>query len=131
MNLTLQRPKYFSVEFTVLAGTFWKNSALCFSVETACLLCLITNIHAMCHLSQAPAGVGTCRHRCRGYDTVTKEAVPCHVVHRLGWSDILHCHRLFTDHLHMRHDSLTSCPISSVVLVFLCSLFGTRVVTHR
>ena len=38
---------------------------------------------------------------------------------------------VFTDHLHMHNDSLTSCPISFVELVFLCFPFGSRVVTHR
>ena len=38
---------------------------------------------------------------------------------------------VFTDHLHMHNDSLTSCPISLVELVFPCFPFGSRVVTHR
>ena len=38
---------------------------------------------------------------------------------------------VFTDHPHMHHDSLTSCPVSFVVLVFPCFSLGSLVVTHR
>ena len=42
--------RIFSVELTVLAGTLRNNSALhLLLVESVCLPCLITNIHAMCH----------------------------------------------------------------------------------